>query len=1063
MALTEEQLHNSRIKAKKVFYSFWGFFVKNLIVTYVFAGLILILGIFAVFQIDKEANPEVRFPIAIITAVYPGTSPVDMENLVTNKIEADLQKVNDITYIASTSSEGVAIFRIEYDTNANIDQSISDLKERMRTLENELPDDVSTFVQEIDISDMPIFNLTLSGPYEENTLKRYADILEDELSRVRGVREVLVLGGQKREFQILIDKDKILTYGINYMQLIQILRANNVNIPIGNIEGEGYNFAVTLDSQFQDTQSLENLIITNKNGVPIYLRDIAIVLDGLAERTALTYFVNENNEKNISIALQIKKSPDSTIFDIGTNVKEKIKEVQTTFPEDLNIEIVLDLSEYVIDSFLVFRDNGIQTLIIVFIILLLFLGFKESFLVSLGIPFAYILGILFVYYTGDSLNSINLFAMVLTLGMLVDSMIVITDGIHDYITQGYNKRTSILLAINEFKIPMIAGAFTTIAAFFPLLLLSGIMGSFIKTIPRMVISVLLASLIVALVFIPPFALKFLNNIKSVGIKINFLYKPYKLLLSQILYHTFIRRLMIFGLWILFFISIALVPLGFLKIEMFPQIDIDFFYINIDMPTGSQLNQTEFVIDTIQKELVQNDNIKNLTINIGKSQRGDLSSFMSSVSRGIDTSIASIVVNLKDENKRDQKSYEIVQNIRPLLEELSKYNDANISITEESAGPPTGSPIQIKVFGDDYRDIIATSNSIKLIMQDIEGIVDLDDNYNEGQGRFQIDLDREKLNMYGLSVMDIATTYRLALYGMNIFTNRIDGEDIDFFMQVRDFEKGEIINPFSTIDDVQNFEIPLNPNLSIRLSDIANIDFVPTIQNINHEEGQRVISITANTDGRNANDIFNEIEEKLVDIVIPSGIDVVMGGEREEIESSFADLGYIMILAIFLIGMILVLQFSSIKQPFIVIFTIPLALIGVMWGLFFINFAFSFTAFIGLIGLAGVAVNNAIILISIFNNKFRCESKEEGQYGLCYINMTKEKFIDEIINASQSRLRPIILTSLTTIFGIAPLIWQDEMFGGLAAAFVFGLVASTFLTLFVVPAMYYGFERKKIIK
>ena len=708
-----------------------------------------------------------------------------------------------------------------------------------------------------------------------------------------------------------------------------------------------------------------------------------------------------------------------------------------------------DNSIFIKEDLKTLGSSGLQTVFLITIILMLVLSLRGAIITALSVPLAFLMSFIFLNIQGMTLNSMVLFSLVLSLGLMVDNAIVIIEGINEYVT--HHKKSiykAAILSVWNFKWAITAGTMTTVAAFLPMLLVSGILGEYMSIIPKTVTVTLLSSLFVAIVVIPTLSTRFIktksmngeakhhrNKPRHVFISNKFknLQNAYVLFMKKTLPDKKRRRRIIAMGWAGFIIAVIIPVSGLMPIEMFPKIDLDYFFVNIELPTGSTLDATKPITWEAEKIIAQTPELSNYVTNIGGSAAMGFGSSGNSGSH-----LANIVVNLTDKDKREKTSYEIAENIR---KKIKHVQGAKITVDELSAGPPTGAPIEVRIFGDSTQELANISDKIINYFQSASGVINIKDSNDVAAGEFTFTIDKQKANYYGLDITTIAGTLRNVIYGTAASEININGDDIDIIVKYDQ-------NKFNNVSDLENILIFNNRGENIPLKQIAQVNLRPSLLSINHRDGKKVVTVSAYLEkDAKLQTVLKNFDDYQKTITLPAGTSIQVGGEAEDIEQSFSELFMSMGLAVILITFILVLQFNSFKQPFIIIFSVPLAFIGVIIGLNLLRQPFSFTAFIGIVSLSGIAVNDSIVLIDRINKNIK-----NGM-----------EFIEAIIEGGTARMQPIFLTSITTIAGVFPLIFASELWRGLSYAVIFGLMASTVLILIMVPITYAGICRKEKCK
>lgn len=1030
---------------KKERNSLSGFFIKNFRLTYLIIIAIVFSGIYSLLTLPKEAEPEIKVPYAVITTIYPGANPIDIEEMITDKIEKKIENLDDLNKFESSSGQGFSSIFLEFDANADLRESFRKLREAVDSAEPELPSEAETpVVSEINFNDFAIVTYSLLGDYTEEELKKYADILQENFENISSVSETKIIGGIEKEFQIIVHQTKLAHFNISMGQIVNAIRTNNFSLPSGNIEIDGFKYDVRVKGKFIDTIDLNNVVVATYNNSPVFLRDIALVQEGVKDKNSESRIGLHNQESKQTISLQIYKKTGGNILNIVKNSQEKIDELyeKEIIPKDLQIIKTNDNSVFIRKDIKTLGSSGLQTMFLICIILMLILSINGAIITALAIPIAFLITFSILKIQGMTLNSMVLFSLVLSLGLMVDNAIIVIEGINEYISK--HKKSimeAALLSVWNFKWAIIAGTMTTVSAFFPMLLVSGIMGEYMSILPKTISTTLISSLFVAIIVIPTLATRFMkkehkrneNSKKKQKVEaiFNKIYIKYVDLLKSILPYKKKRRRVIIISIVMFILAVATPISGLMKIEMFPKVDIDYFIINIELPVGSVLDKTKEISKQVEQIIAQIPELDNYVVNIGST-----ASLGHGSGGGNGTHLANITVNLKDSDDRKRKSFEISESLRPKLEAT---DGAKVTVEELSAGPPSGAPIEVRIFGNDMKELSTLSKKIQDFLSTVPGVVNIKNNMENASGEFTFVIDKQKANYYGLSINQIASTLRNAVYGADAGNITRDGETIDIVVK---YEQ----NSFTTVNDLENILLFTNTGETIQLKQVASVGLNPALLSIKHRDGETVVIVSAYTEEKvNLQKVMEQFEQFKTELELPKGVSIKVGGETEDIQKSFSEIFYSMIVAIILIAFILVLQFNSFKQPFIIIFSLPLAIIGVIIGLNLCGQPFSFPVFIGIVSLSGIVVNDAIVLIDRINKNIR--------HGM--------EFIEAIIEGGVARMQPIFLTSITTIAGIFPLIYADEMWRGLSLTVIFGLIFSTVLILIVVPVIYAGMCKEKI--
>ncbi len=1040
----EKKLDKAFIKTEK---SIIGFFIKNYRFTYLILVAMIVLGVFSLFSLPKESEPEIEVPFGVVATIYPGANPVDIEELVTDKIEKEIKNLDNLKIYTSNSNAGYSSVFVEFEAEADLDESFRKLREAVDRAEPKLPIDAeSPTVTEINFSDIPIVTYSLVGAYSDVELKKFADIIQENLEEVNDVSVVDILGGLEQEFQIIVNEQKLANFNISLGQINNAIRSANMSLPAGDINIDGFKYDIRVKGRFTRAEDLETIVVSTFEDSPVFLTDLATIEDTFKEQTTLSRIGFQNQESQNTISLQIRKKTGGNILNIVDNANDKLAELtqNNILPAELKIQKTNDNSVFIKKDIKVLGTSGLQTIVLITLILLLILSFRGAIITALAVPFAFLNAFIFLKMQGLTLNSMVLFSLVLSLGLMVDNAIIIIEGVNEYISK-YKKTPyeAAILSVWNYKWAITAGTLTTVAAFTPMLLVSGILGQYMSTLPKTITVTLLSSLFVALVIIPTLVSRFLKvsggNQQTRNKKrhlvmaslFNKLYIKYRAFMSKTLPYKKKRRQVLATAWIMFFLALAVPVSGLMDIKMFSEIDIDYFFVNMEVPVGSSLEASNAIARTVEKIIAEVPELDNYVVNVGASA----SSGMGGDTSRSATHLSSITLNLVALKERTKTSYEVAATLR---DKLNNVPGAKITVEELSAGPPTGAPIEVRISGDDNAKIANVTAKVLKFFKDTKGIINAEDNLENSAGEFVFSINKQKANYYGLEVSTVASTLRNAVYGSSASAINVDGEDVDIVIKYAQSE-------FRTVNDLKEILLPTRNGGTVAMSEIADIELEPALLSIRHRNGDNTAIVTADIDSdTNLSDVLAKFDIFQSELLLPSGFSISVGGEVEDIQKSFQEVFLSMILSVLLISIILVLQFNSFKQPFLILFSLPLAFIGVVFGLNLLFMPFSFLAFIGIVSLSGIVVNDSIVLIDKIN-----KNRKNGM-----------EFFESIIDGGIARMQPIFITSITTIAGIFPLIFADEFWRPFSITVVFGLMFSTILILVIVPMYYAGICQKE---
>jgi len=1023
----------------------FGYFITHFRIVTLIIASILLLGVFALINLPRESDPEVKIPIAVVSTFYAGASPADVEKLITDEIENKLEELDNVKLITSSSRTSLSSIVVEFEAEADLETSISDLKDKVGDvvgLPSEAEDPVVT---QIRANDFAIITFSLAGDLTETQLKTLGETVQDELEAISGVSKVPVLGIRDREYSVLVNRAALSRLNIPISQVVGAIRVANLDMPLGGITVDGINYNLRTVAKFKSIEDLKNTVVTQNNGRSVLLKDVAEVKEQFEDHEFISRMSIGGAKAQNTVSLQVFKKTGGNILDIVDSAKNRIQKLQDDriIPANVKVEINNDYSSFIRDDLNTLGSSGLQSTLLIFAIMFIALSFKEALIALFAIPMTFFITFIVLYFTDSTLNSMTLYALVLSLGLLVDSFIIILEGIFHNIREGYSAVKAGLLSVANYSKPLTSGMLTTVAAFFPMLLVSGILGEYLRIFPITIAIVLLSSLFVSLILVPSFSGKFLAKgefSKEVKESIleryftNRLRVWYRKKISAFLRNKKAKLKFTLAVSGLFVISLGLLLGGIVPVELFPKIDTEFVYIDIKMPIGTELEKTAEVVSQVEEKLYNKPYIKNFVTTIGQSS--SIGAFEAGSSS---EHLASISINLIDEEERGKKSFELTE---PLREEFKEINQGEITIKELTGGPPTGAPIEARILGDDLTILDDLANKTKQVLKDIEGTINIDSDQEVSPADLTFSLNKDVIARSGLTVSDVSSALRTAIFGVTATEVSLDGQDFDVVVKL-DKEK------ISSVDEIKNISVVNNFGQEIKLSSLASFSLEPALASIRHRDNQRTISVTSDVEaGYTASDIVAKAEKELDRIGIPDGYTISFGGEVEDIQQSFTELWSAMIVAVILIALILVLQFDSYIRPIIVLMTLPLMLIGVVFGMLVFGLPFSFPVFLGLISLAGIVVNDAIVLM----DKTKRNMEERDM-----------KALEAVADAGDTRLQPILLTSITTIMGVVPLAFASEFWVGLSISIIFGLLFATVLQLFVIPMLFLRFEGRKIDK
>jgi len=1120
------------IKNKFKEFSLSSFSVDNSTSILLLAIMVLIFGISSYNNMPKEQFPEASFPTVYINTPYFGNSAEEIENLITRPLEKEIESINGIKKVTSTSIQDFSVIIAEFDTGIDMESVVRKVKDAVDKAKSELPTDLDQdpTVLEINLSEIPIVSVNISGRYSADELREYGEYLQDRLEEIKQISDVNLKGTLDREVKVDVDLIKAQAVKVSYSDIENAISSENLTMSAGEISAGDFKRAVRVVGQFDTAEQIANIIVKSEAQRPIYLKDIAEVEFGYKDRTSYA-----RADGLPVVSLDVIKRKGENLLAAADRVKEVVNDAKSVLPNDLKITLFNDQSINTRNEVSNLENSIISGVILVVLVLLFFLGIKNASFVGLAIPLSMLMGIMFLSLTGATMNIVVLFSLILALGMLVDNAIVVVENMYRFMQNGYNATDAAKFGTGEVAIPIIASTATTVAAFLPLAFWPGIMGEFMQYMPLTLIIVLSSSLIVALVVNPVVAAKFmsveekvedaelkerqtrsmfkllaavvaiglighmagagwLRNLAGFGVLMilanHYFLRPASFYFQERIltklesgYSFFIRRalsgkmpgIIFAGTFGLLVLAIVLLGIRAPRVIFFPEADPIYINAFIELPLGSDIEATNRIVKDVENKIEQVITSKRQIVESVLTQIGEETSDPNSPPEpGVTPHKARVTISfVPSQDRGGISTRELLNEIR---EEVQSFAGVEIVIDQNANGPPAGKPINLEIRGENIDTLIVTAANLKnhINQLGIPGIEELKTDVNIGKPEMMIEIDREAARRYELSTYSIAMAIRTSVFGKEVSKYKV-GED-EYPIMVRLDE-----NSRNNVEDLLNqritFRNPANGKIvQVPISAVAKVSFSSTYNAIKRKNSFRVATIFSNVlDGYNANEIVEELKAEMANYPLPKGFTYEFTGEQQQQAEDMSFLGGAFIVALFIIFIIIVAQFNSLISPFIIMLTVFFSTIGVFLGYVVsgddISVIFSG---VGIISLAGIVVNNAIVLIDYTNLIMDRKLKE---LGLTQIReLSYDQVREALIEGGATRLRPVLLTAITTVLGLIPLAiglninfftlvseFDPQIFiggdntaiwGPLAWTVIYGLVFATFLTLVVVPVMYW---------
>jgi multidrug efflux pump len=1000
--------------------------------------LIVVAGVYCYVTLPRESFPDITIPYVFVTTTYEGVAPEDMEKLITIPIERKLKGISDVEEIRSTSAEGIATVAIKFLPKVDIDDAVQKVRDKVDQAKSDLPADLpdDPVIQEVNFSDLPVIRVVLSGPFSLRRLQNFAEEFEDRIESIPGVLDARITGGLEREIHVEFDLDRVAAYNVPFSSLISAVSRSNVNMPGGSMDIGQAKYMVRVPEDFKDPSEIFSIVAFVRGGRPVYLRDLAFIRDAYKDPLTRSRI---NGQKSVTLAVQ--KRSGENIVRVTNEVKRVVEDMRPVLPPALKIDLTSDMSNDVRLMVSDLENNILSGLILVLAVIFAFIGGRSAIFVALAIPYSMFLTFTLLTGLGVTLNMVVLFSLILALGMLVDNGIVIVENIYRHMQEGKTREEAALIGTNEVAWPVITSTLTTLGAFIPMLFWPGIMGEFMGYLPETLIMALSASLFVALVINPVLSARYQTAKPAVSdaegrAREPFVKRVYLRLLVWALNHRLVVVLMSFVLLIGSLVFYALFGKG---TEFFPDTEPRRAYVNIKAPEGTNLDASDSLVAKVEKVVSEYKDIRYVISNIG-AQGGDPFS-----QGGTGTHINRVALDFVDFRDRSRPSSEIVKEIRNRL--LDRIYGAEVQVEKEKGGPPTGPPVNLEISGPDILVLGGMADRIRKNIHNIPGLVDLKDNFVKGKPEIRVRVDKEKAALLGLDTYTIAYTVKAAINGVKVGVFREGKEEYDIIARLPDRDR-------RSLESLRRITVSGPGGEPIPLTTVADVSLTSGVGAIMRLDQKRVVTVSGDVSGRLANDVIRDIETRLKsDFQWPRGYTYRFSGEQREQEKAQSFLSKAFVAALFLIFLVLITQFNSFLTPFIILTSVLLSLIGVFAGLLVTGTAFGvIMTGIGVISLAGVVVNNAIVLIDYYNQLM------EG-------GLSSREALER---AGMVRFRPVMLTAITTILGLLPmatgisfdfrkLAWDiggesSQWWGPMAVAVIFGLAVATLLTLVVVPVL-----------
>ncbi|MBW6511270.1 MAG: efflux RND transporter permease subunit [Desulfuromonadaceae bacterium] len=1004
----------------------------------VFALMLIavIVGTYSYLVLQRESNPDVTIPYVFVVTNYEGVASADIETLITDHIERKLKGLKEVEEIRSISAEGSSMITIEFNTEVDIDDALQWVRDKVDQAKGDLPADLENdpSIIEVNMAEFPILTVAVSGAVDELILKAVAEELEDRIEEVSGVLDVVLTGGREREVRVEFDPERLAAYRISFAEIVAAIQRENVNTPGGSIDiGKG-KYLLRIPGEFTQPEQIDNLVMITRDGRPVYYKDVAAIDFTFKDRIS---HARLNGAESVTLA--VKKRAGENIINVTDRVFALLDVARSQLPTGVSLAVTLNQSKDIRRMVGELENNILSGLILVVAVLFFFLGLRNSIFVALAIPFSMLISFVVLNALSITLNMVVLFSLILALGMLVDNAIVIVENIYRHMQEGAGRAAAACAAAAEVGWPVISSTLTTLCAFLPMAFWPDLIGEFMKFLPITLIITLSASLFVALVITPVLCATFMHVAHQEvqpDIERTRVIRFYRRLLDGALRR---RGTTILAATVTMIVAVMLFSFFSAGVEFFPDGAPNRAFVELKSPEGTGLETSNELARRVEEIARQETDIRFVTGEAGVPPSGE------AASSGVGQShMSKVSLEFVERAQRKESSDRVLERIRRAM---ADFSGAEIKVEKAKNGPPTGPPVSVEISGEKVAILESVLARARKRIKDVPGLVDLKDDLSRAKPEIRVIVDREKAALLGLSTAEISAMVKAAISGTKVGTYRDGQDEYDIVARLPERRR-------QALADIENLLIPTTTGAPVPLLSVARLEIGSGFGAIRHIDQDRVVTLTANTLGRNSNAVLNDVQARLATLELPAGYRIHFSGEQEEQQKAADFLSKAFLVALFLILLVLITQFNSLTKTLIVMSSVVLSLTGVFIGLTVTQMPFGvIMTGIGIVSLAGVVVNNAIVLIDYIN-----QLRQQGM-----------ELHDALLRAGTVRFRPVMLTAITTILGLLPMAvgvsfdfhtfaWEiggesAQWWGPMAVAVIFGLAFATLLTLVVVPVLY----------
>ncbi len=1021
------------------------FAVRRPITVFMLFGAVLLFGVLGLTRLPVDLMPAFEMPMVSVVTLYPGAGSEDIESNVTEVLEDALATISGVEHIDSVSQTGLSAIMVQFAWGTDLNEATSDVRDALDMLSTQLPDDIEKpMLMKMSSTDIPILMFGITATESFDGLRHIVTKqIADPLKAVPGVAAVMVLGGPEREIQVRIDPGKLEAMGIPLSQVTQVLAAENVDIPVGSVKLGWTDYSVRVPGRLADVDQLNDIVVGQSMGKLIHLRDVAEVKDGFAEQE-----MKARADKVPGIVFFVSKQSGANSVTVSKAALQKLDQIKTELPPDVHLFTFFDTSDYIGRALRNLRQALLYGALGVVAVVLLFLRrFRSTVVIGLTIPAALLASLFVMYIAGYSINMVSLMSLAIAIGMVVDAAVVVLENITRHVESGERVTEASMFAPAEIGQAITASTLTTVVVFLPMLFITNITGLLFKQMAIVVIVSIAMSLFAALTLTPALSSTLMRSSFDGGRKkkqskfflkgeevFKRLEERYASVLAGALEHR--KR----TVWIAIGVfAITMAMLGLVKTEFFPSPDSGEIEMTVELAPGTRLDRTMEVLgqieDFIEREVPEREYLWSYAGATGSGY-----AVIQGEKEG--SQVGRVGVQLVDKELRKRSSDQVAEEIRKFTKGVPAITKLSIRTGSSMAQfmGMSGTPLSIEIRGEDIQQIEQVGVEIRDAVRKVDGAVDVELDIGDPKPEFHIIIDRERAAALGLNTYTIASALRSEIYGAQATKLRQGGDQGDIVVRVPEGDR-------ESVEDIMALPVPSLSGKMVRLSSVANVELASGPTEIKRRDQERIVRVQGHILNRPLGEVAADVRKAIDGMQFPEGVAVQFGGDVEQQAESFRDLGMLLLLAIVLVYMVMAAQFENLIDPFVVMFSVPFAFVGVIWAFLITNTTLSMTSFLALVMLMGIVVNNAIVLVD-------------------YTNIMRKRGMgleEAVLTSGRRRLRPVLMTAFTTIFGMLPLALMrasgSEVWRPLGVAMVGGLLVSTLVTLVLVPTLYTIFEAR----